>query len=107
MDVETAKRILAEWARDKPLVGRLFIFGSRVRGEHHAHSDLDVAIELDLSAAAGQRRFRYLGIRHRGLARGTRKLAPFRGRFAPVSRARDTDSLRGHRTFQPARVREG
>ena len=44
---------LAEWAASKPLVNRLWIFGSRARGDHRPDSDLDIAIELDLSAANG------------------------------------------------------
>jgi len=44
---------LNAWAAGKPLVNRLWIFGSRVRGDHQDDSDLDVAIELDLSAASG------------------------------------------------------
>ena len=44
---------LTEWAVEKPLVGRIYIFGSRVRGDHSDDSDLDIAIELDLAAANG------------------------------------------------------
>ena len=44
---------LRNWARSEPLVGRLWIFGSRVRGDSTSESDLDVAIELDMSAAKG------------------------------------------------------
>ena len=38
---------IAAWAGQKPLIKRVFIFGSRVRGDHRFDSDLDVAIELD------------------------------------------------------------
>lgn len=41
------------WARTKPLVKRVLIFGSRARGDHRPDSDLDVAIELDPSAISG------------------------------------------------------
>lgn len=47
--METAQiaAALASWARQKPLVHRVFIFGSRARGDHRPDSDLDIAIELD------------------------------------------------------------
>ena len=44
---------LARWCKSKPLVARAWIFGSRARGEERDGSDIDIAIELDLSAAAG------------------------------------------------------
>jgi uncharacterized protein len=53
MDIETLTKKLSSWAADKPLVNRLWIFGSRARGDHHPGSDLDIAIELDLAAASG------------------------------------------------------
>jgi len=53
MDATEIASNLAHWAAGKPLVGRVFIFGSRARSEHRADSDIDIAIELDLSAARG------------------------------------------------------
>jgi uncharacterized protein len=53
MDLDSLAEKLSSWAAGKPLVSRLWIFGSRARGDHHAGSDLDIAIELDLSAASG------------------------------------------------------
>jgi predicted nucleotidyltransferase len=44
---------LATWAASKPFVKRAWIFGSRARQQEKADSDLDIAIELDLSAAEG------------------------------------------------------
>jgi predicted nucleotidyltransferase len=35
------------WARQKPLIKRVFVFGSRVRGDHRPDSDIDIAVELD------------------------------------------------------------
>lgn len=37
------------WARNERLVQRAFIFGSRVRGNYSASSDIDIAIELPFS----------------------------------------------------------
>ncbi|MCB2020674.1 MAG: nucleotidyltransferase domain-containing protein [Rhizobacter sp.] len=44
---------LATWCKSKPLVARAWIFGSRARGEARDGSDIDIAIELDLTATAG------------------------------------------------------
>ncbi|WIV99657.1 nucleotidyltransferase family protein [Kinneretia aquatilis] len=44
---------IAAWAAEKPLVKRVWIFGSRARGDHRPDSDLDVAVELDMSAIQG------------------------------------------------------
>ena len=53
MDIAEVRHSLTNWAAGKPLVGRLWIFGSRARGDHRSDSDLDIAIQLDLSAANG------------------------------------------------------
>jgi predicted nucleotidyltransferase len=45
--------LLSIWAAENPLVKRLWLFGSRVRGEHREDSDVDVAIELDMTAVKG------------------------------------------------------
>lgn len=47
MDLEAIKAAVAAWGAGKPLVKRVFIFGSRARGDHRPDSDLDVAAELD------------------------------------------------------------
>ncbi len=44
---------LATWCESKPLVARAWIFGSRARGQEKVGSDIDIAVELDLTAAAG------------------------------------------------------
>ena len=53
MQLAEMKDLLFAWAAEKPLVKRLWLFGSRVRGDHRPDSDVDVAIELDMSAAKG------------------------------------------------------
>ena len=50
---ESLRESLRTWAAAKPLVNRLWVFGSRARGDHRQDSDLDIAIELDLTAAGG------------------------------------------------------
>ena len=47
MELTQIAEILAVWAVQKPLIKRVFVFGSRVRGDHDEQSDLDVAVELD------------------------------------------------------------
>jgi len=39
---------LRNWASSAPLISKVWIFGSRVKGTHKETSDLDVAIELDV-----------------------------------------------------------
>lgn len=41
-----SKQILITWASTKPKIKRLWVFGSRARGDHRSDSDLDIAIEL-------------------------------------------------------------
>jgi predicted nucleotidyltransferase len=53
MPLSAIQKLLSTWAVGKPLVNRLWLFGSRVRGEHRPDSDIDVAIELDMSVAKG------------------------------------------------------
>jgi predicted nucleotidyltransferase len=53
MHLPQIRALLSTWAAKKPLINRLWLFGSRVREEHRPESDLDIAIELDVSAAKG------------------------------------------------------
>jgi predicted nucleotidyltransferase len=46
-DVKTAATAIARWAATKPIIRRVFIFGSRARDDFREDSDLDVAIEID------------------------------------------------------------
>src|SRR6202043_2280730 len=45
-DLSRQAKIVAEWAEKLPLK-KVYIFGSRVRGDATAGSDLDVAIEFE------------------------------------------------------------
>lgn len=36
---------IRSWAAEKPFMIRVWIFGSRARGDHRPNSDLDIAIE--------------------------------------------------------------
>ena len=47
MDFDEIQKVLSEWAINKPEIKRVYLFGSRVRGDFTESSDLDVAIELD------------------------------------------------------------
>lgn len=53
MDLSAIEERLIEWARSEPIIERVHVFGSRVRGEHRPDSDIDVVVELDLEAAPG------------------------------------------------------
>jgi predicted nucleotidyltransferase len=46
MEVSQVARMISTWARNKPLVKRAYIFGSRVRGDHRPDCDIDIAVEL-------------------------------------------------------------
>ncbi|MFZ5523842.1 MAG: nucleotidyltransferase family protein [Pseudomonadota bacterium] len=47
MEVSQVASVVSMWAREKPLVKRAYLFGSRVRGDHRTESDIDIALELD------------------------------------------------------------
>ncbi len=38
---------IVEWASAKPHIAEVFLFGSRVKGDHAADSDLDIALRID------------------------------------------------------------
>jgi predicted nucleotidyltransferase len=46
MDLDYIATVLARWAAQHPEVHRIYIFGSRARGDHRPDSDLDIAVEL-------------------------------------------------------------
>lgn len=39
--------VLRDWAAENPFVRRLWVFGSRLRGNQRDDSDIDVALEID------------------------------------------------------------
>lgn len=53
MDLEAIEAVLLDWARQDPILARIHLFGSRVRDDHRPDSDIDIAVELDLSSARG------------------------------------------------------
>ncbi|WP_170827035.1 nucleotidyltransferase domain-containing protein [Magnetovibrio blakemorei] len=52
--LERLATIVAEWAEQFPILKTVYIFGSHVRGDHHAESDFDVALEFDLLAGSSE-----------------------------------------------------
>ncbi len=44
-DLQELASTLADWADGQQVIGRLYLFGSRVRGDYRYDSDVDVAIE--------------------------------------------------------------
>jgi predicted nucleotidyltransferase len=47
-DVDRAK--IVEWAKKHRLIEKVYLFGSRARGDHKPDSDIDLAIQMDLQA---------------------------------------------------------
>lgn len=47
MSLEEAKKILRKWASENKLVRNVYVYGSQVKGDFKASSDLDVAVEID------------------------------------------------------------
>lgn len=41
---------IIRWAGQTPDIAEVYLFGSRVKGTAHEHSDLDVALDFDLSS---------------------------------------------------------
>jgi len=53
VELPEVAKVVSVWARGKPLVKRVYLFGSRVRGDHRPESDIDIAVELDPLAFRG------------------------------------------------------
>lgn len=43
-DLNAIAEIVAKWADDRPCVRRVYLYGSRVRGDHRPESDVDVFV---------------------------------------------------------------
>ena len=46
MEFDDMAAAVAKWASTQPVVRKVYLFGSRVRGTHRPDSDLDVAVEV-------------------------------------------------------------
>lgn len=46
---DSMMKTIAFWAKSIPQIRKVWIFGSRAKGTDHAESDIDVAVELDLT----------------------------------------------------------
>lgn len=53
MNNSDIQRAIEGWATRIPLVGKVWLFGSRARGTHSEDSDVDIACELDGSSITG------------------------------------------------------
>ena len=58
LDLEKVKEVIVNWAREKPFITKIYLFGSRVAGFSkktreavRPDSDLDIAIEFDRISA--------------------------------------------------------
>jgi predicted nucleotidyltransferase len=46
MDILEVKRRVAAWAAQQPLVTKVWLYGSRVKGTERPDSDIDIAVEI-------------------------------------------------------------
>jgi len=44
---------IREWAKGEPLIERVWLFGSRIRGDFNSDSDLDIGVEHGTSGGDG------------------------------------------------------
>jgi predicted nucleotidyltransferase len=44
---EADRLAIIEWAERHPEIARVYLYGSRARGDHHTGSDIDLGIEMD------------------------------------------------------------
>jgi predicted nucleotidyltransferase len=49
VDLLPLATMLSRWADGIPVIGKVILFGSRVRGDHRPDSDVDVRVEFDYS----------------------------------------------------------
>lgn len=45
--LEADRVAIVKWAEGHPGIKRVYFYGSRARGDHHAGSDIDLGIEMD------------------------------------------------------------
>lgn len=48
-NIKTLSTVVANWGAGYAVIKKIYFYGSRVKGTHYEDSDLDIAIELDLS----------------------------------------------------------
>ena len=53
LEMGGAASILRQWANATPLIKRVWVYGSRARGDHSPASDMDIAVELDATLYEG------------------------------------------------------
>lgn len=46
MDINEIRNIIVAWAETQPLLLKVWLFGSRVRGTERPDSDIDIAVEV-------------------------------------------------------------
>jgi uncharacterized protein len=44
---DTDRLKIVEWAGNHPAIKRVYLYGSRARGDHHADSDIDLGIQIE------------------------------------------------------------
>jgi len=42
--INTISYVVSQWAANEPLIRRIYLYGSRARGDHRPNSDIDLAI---------------------------------------------------------------
>lgn len=47
MEIDQIGKIVAGWAAIQPVIKKIWLFGSRVRGTGREKSDIDIAIEIE------------------------------------------------------------
>ncbi len=46
MELNLLSQIIVNWAIDQPIISRIHLYGSRVKGTYKADSDIDIAVEI-------------------------------------------------------------
>ena len=45
--IDRIAKTIEDWAKSEPLVSRVYLYGSRVKGTENERSDIDVAVKLN------------------------------------------------------------